>query len=67
MPLPQQQHSVQAQQHNIFDESQMDADFFDVIQARTRNPQAYAKTTQDTHLPPGNVNRLLSKSVNNKS
>jgi len=64
MPL---QHNMQAQQHNIFDKSQMDADFFDVMQACTRNPQAYAKPTQDTHLPPGNVNRLLSKSANNKS
>ena len=67
MPLSPQQHqqNLEAQQHQIFDESQMDADFFDVMQARTRKPQSYGKPMQDTHLPPGDVNRLLSKSANN--
>ena len=67
MPLPPQQHqqNVEAQQHQIFDESQMDTDFFDIMQARTRKPQSYGKPMQDTRLPPGDVNRLLSKSANN--
>lgn len=67
MPLSpkQPQVNMEAQQRKFFDESQMDTDFFDVMQACTHKPQSYSKARQDTHLPPGDVNRLLSKSAKN--